>query len=97
MQSLAKQSLALESRSIRVSPTSSTRTLCVGEARPPHALKVHFPFRVSRYGRKMRDEVVQQGVNVSREMEAGCQRLDPDQGLIAQRPSTASWTLRPYS
>jgi hypothetical protein len=69
---------ALESRGIRVSPTSSTRTLCVQEAKPPHALKVHFPFRVSRYGRKMRDEVVQQGVNVSREMVAGCDQLDPD-------------------
>jgi hypothetical protein len=72
------RALALESRSIRVSPTSSTRTLCVGEARPPHALKVHFPFRVSRYGRKMRDEVVQQGVNVSRELEAGCHGLGDD-------------------
>lgn len=33
--------------------------------RVPHALKVHFPFRVSRYGRKMRDEVIEQGKNVN--------------------------------
>jgi siderophore synthetase component len=53
---------------IRVTPSSSTRTLYVDEA--DHALKVHFPFRISRYGRRMRDEVVAQAVAVSRELEA---------------------------
>ena len=51
---------------IRVSPTSSTRTLYVREPGRLHALKVHFPFRVSRYGRRMRDEVVEQAIHVSR-------------------------------
>lgn len=68
---------------IPVSPSSSTRTLyAVNDepphsfAEPPHALKVHFPFRISRYGRRMRKEVVEQAVNVSRELEAGVGRLD---------------------
>ena len=72
---------------ILVAPSSSTRTLYVLDpadptyparpthpaklAAPHHALKVHFPFRISRYGRKMREEVVEQAVNVSRELEAG--------------------------
>jgi hypothetical protein len=43
---------------------------------PHHALKVHFPFRISRYGRKMREEVVEQAVNVSRELEAGVGSMD---------------------
>jgi hypothetical protein len=68
---------------IRVVPGSSTRTLFVlappgGSPLPkagpvaehPHALKVHFPFRVSRYGRRMRDEVVEQAVAVSGELQA---------------------------
>jgi hypothetical protein len=56
---------------IAVAPSSSTRTLYVvdEEVSRPHALKVHFPFRVSRYGRRMRDEVVQQAVAVSEELE----------------------------
>lgn len=58
---------------IAVEPTSSTRTLNV-KGDIPHALKLHFPFRVSRYGRKMRDEVIEQAVAVSLEMEnqVGC-------------------------
>lgn len=64
--------------SLRVTPTSSTRTLVVAADAggagtavplPPHALKVHFPFRVSRYGRRMREEVVAQAVAVSGEMQ----------------------------
>ena len=60
---------------LRVSATSSTRTLfvlnpAVGLAHfRPHSLKVHFPFRVSRYGRRMRDEVVEQAIAVSTELE----------------------------
>lgn len=55
---------------ITVEPTSSTRTLNVTGV-IPHALKLHFPFRVSRYGRKMRDEVIEQAIAVSLEMENG--------------------------
>jgi hypothetical protein len=72
------QAEALHSSTIKITPSSSTRTLCVQEPGPPHALKVHFPFRVSRYGRKMRDEVVQQAINVSGELESGISALDPD-------------------
>lgn len=54
---------------ILVSPSSSTRTLHVLAHGRPHALKVHFPFRVSRYGRRMRDEVVEQAITVSAELE----------------------------
>ena len=61
---------------IRVAPSSSTRTLYVLDADVPHALKVHFPFRISRYGRRMRDEVVEQAVAVSRELEAVAGELD---------------------
>jgi hypothetical protein len=57
---------------LRVSPGSSTRTLFTVGQRCPHALKVHFPFRVSRYGRRMRDEVVEQAVVVSGEVQAWC-------------------------
>jgi hypothetical protein len=52
-------------------PTHPTRL-----ATPHHALKVHFPFRISRYGRKMREEVVEQAVNVSRELESGVGSMD---------------------
>lgn len=60
---------------IPVVPSSSTRTLyAVNEV--PHALKVHFPFRVSRYSRKMRSEVIEQAINVSRELEEGIEHFD---------------------
>ena len=61
---------------LRVTPGSSTRTLHVRGRLPDHALKVHFPFRVSRYGRKMRDEVIEQAIDVSRELEQGINLLD---------------------
>ena len=68
---------------ITVAPSSSTRTLYVLDmedptrlAAPHHALKVHFPFRISRYGRKMREEVVEQALNVSLELEVGVASLD---------------------
>lgn len=62
---------------ITVAPSSSTRTLYVfDEGEPSHALKVHFPFRISRYGRKMRDEVIEQAVNISLELENGISHLD---------------------
>ncbi len=55
---------------LKVSPSSSTRTLYV-HASIPHAVKVHFPYRISRYGRKMRDEVIEQAIAVSLEIEKG--------------------------
>ncbi len=61
---------------IRVSPSSSTRTLYVPDSPSLHAIKVHFPFRVSRYGRRMRAEVVEQALNVSATLEAGISGLD---------------------
>ncbi|WP_028583866.1 IucA/IucC family protein [Desulfogranum mediterraneum] len=63
---------------ITVAPSSSTRTLYVLDQEPGfHALKVHFPFRVSRYGRKMRDEVVEQAIAVSLELEQAIDRFEP--------------------
>jgi hypothetical protein len=59
-----------------VAPSSSTRTLYALEHKPLHAVKVHFPFKISRYGRRMRHEVLKQAINVSRELEAGIGLLD---------------------
>lgn len=71
-------------RPLRVSPTSSTRTLFVLDMLPHHALKVHFPYRISRYGRKMRDEVIEQAINVSRELEASIGSFDPDFAFLRE-------------
>ena len=57
-------------------PSSSTRTLYVADPGVPHAIKAHFPFKISRYTRKMRDEVIEQAVNVSQELENGIEQLD---------------------
>ena len=62
---------------IVVSPSSSTRTLYVQDHKSPHAIKVHFPFRISRYGRRMRDEVLEQAINLSMELESGIYHFDP--------------------
>lgn len=84
---------------IRVVPTSSTRTLLVrdsfadpgpvggsraGGGPHPHALKVHFPFRVSRYGRRMRAEVVAQAVAVSAEMQRWNGGGDPSFAVLRE-------------
>ena len=69
-------SIGTRREDIPVAPSSSTRTLYVKDARSPHALKVHFPFRVSRYTRRMRREVVEQAVAVSMELEKGVAHLD---------------------
>ena len=63
--------------SLPVAPSSSTRTLYAVDRPPLHALKVHFPYRISRYDRRMRHEVLEQAINVSRELEAGIGLLDP--------------------
>jgi hypothetical protein len=66
---LRTQALGRRRTPISASPSSSTRTLYVQDDAHPHALKLHFPFRVSRYGRRMRDEVVGQAIAVSAELE----------------------------
>ena len=65
---------------IVVSPSSSSRTVFVNNdlLATPHALKLHLPLRVSRYTRRMRDEVVEQAVELSGELERGVGRLDED-------------------
>jgi len=80
---------------IRVSPSSSTRTLYVHDSSPPHALKVHFPFRVSRYGRRMRDEVVEQAINVSRDLQRGLGTLDPSFAFLREVLGVTYKKLRP--
>ena len=70
-------SLGRRCASTPVSPSASTRTLFVHGVAPAHALKVHFPFRVSRYRRRMRGEVVEQAVAVSRAMEDWSPRAEP--------------------
>ena len=73
-----KQTLSIGTlqNGIAVSASSSTRTLYVLDDEVPHAIKVHFPFRISRYGRKMRDEVIEQAINISMELERGICHLD---------------------
>jgi hypothetical protein len=61
----------------RVSPSASTRTLWVHGRVPVHAVKVHFPFRVSRYGRRMRGEVIEQAVAVSGALQEWSRGADP--------------------
>mgnify|MGYP001811685954 CR=1 FL=1 len=68
---------------LMVEPSSSTRTLLARD-RIPHALKVHFPFRISRYGRKMRDEVIEQAVAVSLEIEECIDQFDRSFGFLPE-------------
>ncbi|MCW8925605.1 MAG: hypothetical protein OQJ84_05055 [Xanthomonadales bacterium] len=68
--------LSKRCKTMSVAPSSSTRTLYALEQPPLHAVKVHFPFKISRYGRRMRHEVLEQAINVSRELEAGIGLLD---------------------
>ncbi len=83
---------------IQVMPTSSTRTVAVVEAQSPgHALKVHFPFQVSRYTRKMRAEVIEQAVNVSRELEAGIGCTGSDFAFLREVIGVAHLDLNPQS
>jgi len=63
------QSLATNEREIEVVPSASTRTLFVKGSKPFHAVKLHFPFQISRYGRRMRDEVVHQAIITSTELQ----------------------------
>jgi len=69
--------------SLTVAPSSSTRTLYVQDEYP-HAVKVHFPFRISRYGRKMRDEVIEQAITVSLDLEQGIHHFDDDFAFLRE-------------
>lgn len=80
---------------IHVIPSSSTRTLYVDAPGTPLALKVHFPFKVSRYTRRMRAEVIEQAVNVSRELEAGVDRLEGDFTFLREVIGIAFRNLEP--
>ncbi len=82
---------------LRVEPGSSTRTLHVLDHRPDHAVKVHFPFRISRYGRKMREEVIEQAINVSRELEADIGRLDQRFAFLREVIGVAHQNRHPES
>ena len=89
------QSLGNSRAGITVSPSSSTRTLHVHGMDPPHALKVHFPFMVSRYGRRMRDEVVEQAVQVSGELQRGIARMDPGFAFLREVLGVTYRNLQP--
>ncbi len=82
-------------RSLNVAPTSSTRTLSVLDPSCPHAVKVHFPFKISRYGRRMRDEVIGQAIAVSGELEAGIGHLDDRFAFLREVIGVAHQKLTP--
>jgi hypothetical protein len=84
-------------KALRVEPGSSTRTLHVLDWTPDHAVKVHFPFRISRYGRKMREEVIEQAINVSRELEGGIGQLDRRFAFLREVIGVAHQNLNPDS
>jgi hypothetical protein len=80
---------------IRVAPSSSTRTLYVLDHPYPHALKVHFPFRVSRYGRRMREEVVFQAIAVSGVLERGIGAMDTRFAFLREVIGVSQKNLHP--
>lgn len=84
-------------RTIPVVPSSSTRTLFVTDPATPHAVKVHFPFKISRYTRKMRDEVIEQAVNVSQELEDGVSQMDDDFAFLREVIGVVHKNLEPDS
>ena len=90
-------SIGTSHKDIAVSPSSSTRTLYVLDAESPHSIKVHFPFRISRYGRKMRNEVLEQAINISRELEAGLHQLDGKFSFLREVIGVAHKNLDPES
>ena len=94
-----KQTLSIGApvNGIAVTPSSSSRTLYVQDDAIPHAVKVHFPFKISRYGRKMRDEVIAQAINVSMELERGIGHLDDRFAFLREVIGVAHRNLRPDS
>jgi siderophore synthetase component len=89
--------LATDRKDLAVTPSSSTRTLYAVESQPFHAVKVHFPFKVSRYGRRMRHEVLEQAINVSRELEAGLGLLDDRFAFLREVIAVSHPNLDPES
>jgi hypothetical protein len=56
---------------IRVAPTASTRTVSVLEPTdgvPGHFLKLHYPFRISRFNRRLRRKNIQNSIAVTAEL-----------------------------
>ncbi len=94
-----KKTLSVQKRisSIPVSPSSSTRTLYVKEKGLAHAVKVHFPFRISRYHRKMRHEVIEQAINISRELERGIDHMDHQFAFLREVIGVSHRNLDPDS
>lgn len=94
-----QRTLALSTgrKSMFVAPSSSTRTLYAPEQPPPHAVKVHFPFKISRYGRRMRHQVLEQAINVSRELEAGITLLDERFAFLREVIAVSHPNLNPDS
>jgi hypothetical protein len=90
-------SIGTPHKNIAVSPSSSTRTLYVRDNQIPHAVKVHFPFRISRYGRKMRDEVLEQAINISMELESGIWHLDDRFAFLREVIGVAHKNCQPDS
>ncbi|RTZ98064.1 MAG: hypothetical protein DSY90_05800 [Deltaproteobacteria bacterium] len=89
--------IGAKSDPLQVEPGASTRTLHVLNGPPDHAVKVHFPFRISRYGRKMREEVIEQAINVSRELEAGIEKMDGRFAFLREVIGVAHANLHPES
>lgn len=84
LKALLSSSEVEQGEEIKVIPSSSTRTLFTTQASYPHAIKVHFPFKVSRYTRKMRDEVVEQAINVSLELEQAIDKMPDDFAFLRE-------------
>ena len=90
-------SLCTGQKQISVIPSSSTRTLYVEDQKTPHAIKVHFPFKVSRYTRRMREEVLEQAINVSQELENGIEKLDDRFAFLRELIAVVHKNLQPTS
>ena len=89
--------LSVGRKAMAVTPSSSTRTLYASDQFPPHAVKVHFPFKISRYGRRMRHEVLEQAINVSRELEEGIGLLDKGFAFLREVIAVCHPNLDPES
>jgi hypothetical protein len=90
------QQIGRPAKNLTVTPSSSTRTLYTDDP-ASHALKLHFPFRVSRYGRKMRHEVIEQAINVSRDLEQGIDNFDDKFGYLREVIGISHQNLEPDS
>lgn len=84
-------------KGMAVSPSSSTRTLYVLDGTTPHAIKIHFPFRISRYERRMREEVIAQAINISLELEEGIRHFDDRFAYLREVIGVVHRNLQPES